>query len=86
VDGFVVSHNDIDHSGGMVSVLVLMHVAWLASSLPEDADIPIAQKKIQCFTGQNWTWDDVRFEISHPSAESYEMTRLKIMTVAVCLK
>jgi hypothetical protein len=51
--------------------------AWLASSLPEDADIPVAQKKIQCFTGQNWTWDGVQFEILHPSAESYENDTIK---------
>jgi len=77
VDGFVVSHNDIDHSGGMASVLALIPVTWLASSLPEDADIPITQKKIQCFAGQSWAWDGVHFETLHPSAASYEDDAIK---------
>lgn len=77
VDGFVVSHNDIDHSGGMASVLALMPVAWLDSSLPEDADIPSTQRKLRCFAGQRWVWDGVVFEILHPRAESYDDERIK---------
>jgi len=77
VDGFVVSHNDIDHSGGMTSVLALMPVTWLDSSLPEDADIPATQRKMHCFAGQRWVWDDVQFEMLHPRAESYDDESIK---------
>ena len=77
VDGFVVSHNDIDHSGGMASVLALMPVAWLDSSLPEDADIPATQRRMRCYAGQRWVWDAVEFEILHPRAESYDDERIK---------
>jgi competence protein ComEC len=77
VDGFVVSHNDIDHSGGMASVLALMPVTWLDSSLPEDADIPATQRKMRCFAGQHWVWDDVQFEMLHPRAESYDDANIK---------
>lgn len=77
VDGLVVSHNDIDHSGGTASVLALMPVAWLDSSLPEDADIPSSQRKMHCFAGQRWVWDDVQFEMLHPRADSYDDERIK---------
>ena len=77
IDGFIVSHNDIDHSGGMKSVLALMPVSWLASSLPEDAETPTLQKKMPCFAGQHWAWDDVKFEMLHPSIDSYEDAELK---------
>lgn len=77
IDGFIVSHNDIDHSGGMPSVLALMPVAWLASSLPEDAKIPEMQKKMPCFAGQNWVWDNVQFEMLYPSIASYDDAAVK---------
>jgi competence protein ComEC len=77
LDGFIVSHDDIDHSGGMSSILTLMPVTWLASSMPADADIPAAQKKMQCFAGQAWAWDGVHFEVLHPDFESYDDATLK---------
>jgi len=86
IDGFVVSHNDIDHSGGMLSVLALMPVAWIASSLPEDFDISNTQKKMQCFAGQSWVWDGVQFEILHPSIESYSEASLKDNSRSCVLK
>jgi competence protein ComEC len=71
LDGFVVSHNDEDHSGGAASVLAQLPVSWLASSfdLPE---IDQAQKQMKCFAGQHWIWDNVNFEVLYPSAESYK--------------
>ncbi|MDP1765978.1 MAG: DNA internalization-related competence protein ComEC/Rec2 [Methylotenera sp.] len=77
LDGFLVSHDDIDHSGGMSSVLALIPVTWLASSLPADADIPATQKKMPCFTGQAWMWDGVKFEVLHPDFDSYDDSSLK---------
>jgi competence protein ComEC len=71
LDGFIVSHNDIDHSGGMASVLALMSVTWLASSFSEKIEAPEKQKKITCFAGQIWVWDKVKFEVLHPKIESY---------------
>src|SRR5450830_1190974 len=72
IDGFIVSHNDIDHSGGMASVLALMPVTWLASSFTAQIETSDTQKKISCFAGQVWVWDKVQFEILQPSAESYD--------------
>ena len=71
LDGFIVSHNDTDHSGGMSTILAQMPVSWLASSLPES----VAQnniKHIKCFSGQGWTWDGVVFQMIYPQHYSYE--------------
>jgi competence protein ComEC len=72
IDGFIVSHNDIDHSGGMASVLALMPVTWLASSFTAQIEASETQKKISCFAGQVWVWDKVQFEMLQPSVESYD--------------
>lgn len=71
LDGFVVSHNDIDHSGGMQSVLSTMPSAWLANSFQPEVEIPISTKRIPCFAGQSWFWDKVQFEMLYPNFESY---------------
>lgn len=72
LDGFIVSHNDIDHSGGMQSVLSLMPPAWLANSFVPDVELPNSTKRIPCFAGQSWVWDHVKFEMLYPNFESYE--------------
>ena len=77
LDGFVVSHNDNDHSGGMQSVLTLMSPAWLANSFEAQIPIPKTTKRIACFTGQSWIWDKVRFEMLYPAIESYADTAFK---------
>jgi competence protein ComEC len=66
LDGFIVSHDDIYHSGGMVSVLVQMPVSWLASSYKVDVELPEKSLKIQCFAGQSWMWNQVQFEVIYP--------------------
>ena len=71
LDGFVISHNDSDHSGGAASVLAQVPVAWLASSFDMPETIQPMPKSLQCFAGQKWTWDSVSFEVLYPSLESY---------------
>ncbi len=71
LDGFMVSHNDFDHSGGMASVLALMPVRWLASSFSTKIEAPETHNKISCFAGQVWLWDSVKFEVLHPAMDSY---------------
>jgi competence protein ComEC len=78
LDGMIVSHDDIDHSGGAVSVLQALPVGWLLTSLP-DAD-PLtfeADLAFRCFSGQHWEWDGVRFEILHPPRGSYDNARIR---------
>lgn len=73
LDGVVVSHDDIDHSGGAMSVLQGMPVGWTISSLPVGSPVIAgAANKLRCFAGQAWNWDGVHFEILHPTWDSYQ--------------
>lgn len=77
LDGFVVSHDDIDHSGGMQSVFTQIPVNWIASSFSPELDAPKTLSAIRCYAGQTWVWDDLRFEMLHPSVESYGDVAIK---------
>lgn len=77
IDAFMVSHNDNDHSGGMVSVLTLMQVDKLISSLPDPLELTAKTQQIKCYAGQRWDWDGVKFEVLHPQLESYEDLSIK---------
>lgn len=78
LDGFIVSHDDLDHSGGAASVLDALPVGWFASSLPASHELLAAAPQSRpCFAGQNWQWDDVRFEILHPTWASYGVPDFK---------
>jgi competence protein ComEC len=82
LSGLIVTHQDIDHSGGALSVMQVVPVDWLASSLPADHAI-IARRSadggtaLRCEAGQRWTWDGVRFEVLQPVVEDYTTPRLK---------
>jgi competence protein ComEC len=72
VDGLVVSHQDLDHSGGALALLDVVPVTWLASSLPHDhAIVARARRAVRCIAGQQWTSNGVRFSVLHPSDEEY---------------
>ena len=82
IHGLVVSHLDIDHSGGARSLLNTLPVDWMLTSVFADADIvSVARSRgktpIACVRGQSWQWDDVRFEVLHPEADNYREARLK---------
>jgi competence protein ComEC len=77
LDGVIVSHDDSDHAGGAVSVLQALPVGWLASSVSDMDPLPlVADEAFRCVAGQAWSWDGVRFEVLHPTLESYAV-RLK---------
>ena len=77
LDGLILSHDDIDHSGGTTSVLQAMPVTWIASSLPDDSpmlqDIAVQSGtelhgRRRCNDGERWSWDGVDFTILHPDS------------------
>ncbi|MCC7327320.1 MAG: DNA internalization-related competence protein ComEC/Rec2 [Burkholderiales bacterium] len=78
VDTLVVSHQDLDHSGGALSLLQATPVGELTSSLPADHAIVEAMQRsvvgtaVSCAAGQVWTWDGVRFTMLHPTDAEYE--------------
>jgi competence protein ComEC len=82
IDGLIVSHLDADHSGGAISLIREVPTAWLATSMFAESDVvaEARQRKVQalaCIAGQRWTWDDVSFEVLHPSATSYDVAVIK---------
>jgi len=86
LDLLVVSHDDIDHSGGAASVLQALPVARVASSLKADhALLAGAPAPSRCERGQRWEWDGVRFEFLHPAAEVYG-TKVKDNNLSCVLK
>lgn len=78
LDGMIVSHDNADHSGGMVSVLYALPVSALFTSLPDMDPLPLeAEQAFRCYAGQDWEWDGVRFEMLHPSRASYDQDRIR---------
>lgn len=72
LDGMLVSHDDLDHAGGALSLLKGIPVAWMASPLPNGHPLHgYARRDVLCYAGQGWTWDGVHFEVLHPALESY---------------
>ena len=75
LDLLVVSHDDIDHTGGAVSVLQSVPVGMVLTSLFDLDPLRFrAEHYYRCQSGQRWEWDGVRFEVLHPTVASYEMT------------
>ncbi len=78
LDVMIVSHDDIDHYGGASSVLQAMPVTQLLTSLPDLDPLPFeAASAARCYAGQKWEWDGVRFEMLHPTRESYDDISIK---------
>jgi len=82
IHGLVVSHLDIDHSGGARSLLNSVPVDWMLTSVFAEAEIvkTASQRDVQalaCAVGQSWTWDGVRFDVLHPDATNYLEANLK---------
>lgn len=81
LDGLVLTHDDLDHTGGAASILQSHAPGWLLTSL---AGLPQASLGTNgqviralrsdaraCIAGQAWTWDGVRFEVLHPPRHHY---------------
>ncbi|MEQ1773651.1 MAG: DNA internalization-related competence protein ComEC/Rec2 [Burkholderiales bacterium] len=78
LDMMIVSHDDLDHYGGASSVLQAMPVAQLLTSIPDlDPLLFEAASAAKCVAGQKWEWDGVRFEMLHPTRESYDDASIK---------
>jgi competence protein ComEC len=75
-DGLIVSHQDVDHAGGTLSLMATVPIGWFASSLAANHAIVVrAQAKataLTCVAGQQWMWDGVRFTMLHPTAAEYD--------------
>ncbi len=67
LDAMILSHEDMDHIGGAISVLDSVPVGWVLSSLPEANPVLLhAGIHLRCRAGESWEWDGVRFDILSP--------------------
>jgi competence protein ComEC len=83
LDGLVLTHDDLDHSGGVVALLSSHRPGWFLTPLAgqdravlgEAGQGIMAQRPdaFTCSAGQAWTWDGVRFSVLHPPAHHYAM-------------
>ncbi len=78
LDALIVSHDDADHYGGASSVLQAMPVMQLFTSVPDLDPLHFeARNTVRCQAGQSWTWNSVRFDMLHPTRESYDDPNIK---------
>jgi len=81
LDGLILTHDDLDHNGGVAYLLASHRPGWFLTSL---AGVPRASlgavgqslmlarpDAYPCTAGQNWTWDGVAFRVLHPPAHQY---------------
>ncbi len=67
LDALVVSHLDLDHSGGALSVARALRITWSATSLPLDHPIASAvPAHYPCRRSEAWQWGAWSFEWLHP--------------------
>lgn len=78
LDGLVITHDDLDHTGGAASMMRELPVAWQLSSMPGNHALSgMLKPHHTCSAGQSWTWDGIRFDMLHPSKSSYAVAKLK---------
>jgi competence protein ComEC len=63
VDTLVLSHGDLDHSGGVPGLLAALPVRRILTSVP--TRFPAGRAEA-CRAGQAWHWDGVGFRFLHP--------------------
>ncbi|MDQ2734701.1 MAG: MBL fold metallo-hydrolase, partial [Pseudomonadota bacterium] len=75
VDLLMLSHRDLDHVGGALTILHGLDVDALSSSLEPGHPIAAAAKQAsRCEAGQHWRWDRVDFAVLRPLADDYART------------
>jgi competence protein ComEC len=91
LDTMIVTHQDADHSGGALSLLATVPVEGLLSSLP--VDHPIVTRRVldrataaPCESGQQWSWDEVRFTMLQPTAAHYSASQRKANDLSCVLR
>jgi competence protein ComEC len=64
LDMLMISHADNDHAGGAPAVAAAFPEAARYAGEPERMPLPM----MSCATGQQWSWDGVRFKVLSPDA------------------
>lgn len=71
IDELVLSHRDIDHVGGALSLQTAVPVRHTLSSLASDHPLVLNRPHTRCDDGQSWRWDGVRFDLLHPTPDEH---------------
>ncbi|BBI99862.1 DNA internalization-related competence protein ComEC/Rec2 [Ferrigenium kumadai] len=67
LDGLMLSHDDLDHTGGTASVMQAIPIGWISAPMnPNHALLQQTTDARPCQDGLRWDWDGVRFEVLHP--------------------
>ena len=74
LDLVVLSHRDIDHTGGAPALLAMQPQAALLSSIEDDHDLQTLRRGQRCVAGMRWQWDGVDFAVLHPTEEDYKVS------------
>ncbi len=76
LDGLLLSHGDLDHSGGTRSLLQSYPVPWAISSLPPNHALwRSISHRLACHANMSWQWDDIRFDILYPNTEAISQAK-----------
>lgn len=67
LDLLVLSHRDLDHTGGAAAVLAQQPQAAVRGSIEAGHPLQALRPVVPCVAGQRWQWDGVAFEVLHPS-------------------
>ncbi|MBG9387539.1 DNA internalization-related competence protein ComEC/Rec2 [Caenimonas aquaedulcis] len=73
VDTVVLSHRDLDHTGGAAAVLAMQPQAALLSSIEDGHELQSLRRAMRCIAGQRWAWDGVDFQVLHPEQADYDV-------------
>jgi len=78
LDAIVVTHDDVDHSGGAASVARMIPTRLLLSSINRAHPVrDLVPYRLPCYAGQRWTWDGVEFAVLYPPVERHDDLRAK---------
>ena len=80
LDGLILSHDDIDHTGGAQAILAREPVGWVLTSLPRSHALfraGIGRLWHRCQTGEHWQADGVTFQVLYPQADGYQLAHVR---------
>lgn len=70
IDMLVISHGDLDHSGGAQAILKQLPVKTIFTSVPDALPAFLPH---YCLFGHTWQWDDVKFTFLYPTPEKLHL-------------
>ncbi|MEI7843201.1 MAG: DNA internalization-related competence protein ComEC/Rec2 [Gallionellaceae bacterium] len=87
LDDLILTHDDIDHTGGAASVIQAIPIQRVLSSLALDHPLlkNVANNQ-RCFNQQKWNWDGIDFEILHPTLANYTQEKIRDNDLGCVLK